>query len=1027
MKITETCVKRPVFATMLILSLVVVGIASYFQLGVDLYPKVDLPTVTITTVLEGASPEEVETQVTKPLEEAINTISGIDVLRSTSTEGQSGIYATFVLEKDLDEAVNDVRQKVSANIYKLPKDIESPIIQKVDPDAAPILAILLSGNRDPKEISEIADKQIKRRLQTVPDVGSVDLVGDRKREIQVFIDPNKLFSYNIPIQKVKQAIQSQNIEIPAGRLTWHMSERGLRTLGRAQKVEELENIIVDHYQGTPIKVSDIGYVLDTTEEPRSLARVNGKSGVSLLIRKQSGSNTIEVTDNVIKRIEQLKEILPPDLKLSIVRDQSRFIRKSISEVEHHLILGAIFASLVVLFFMRSFRASLIAAIAIPVSLIATFALMKYMGFTINNLTLLALSICTGIVIDDAIIVLENIFRYVEEKGVTPFKAALEATDEIFEAVVATTLSLIVIFLPIAFMYGTVGRFFKSFGFTAAFAIAISMFVAFTLIPALTARLFKSGVSKKMQKSSKDTLIYSFIDNIYDKALIWSLNHRIVTVIIAILIVLSTPFLFQFVKFEFFPFDDMSEYEVIIQTQPGSSLEKTDQIVREIEEKIKKLPAVKDTFTTIGEGRGTVTNASIYVNLLPLKERTITQEELMKRSRTILKNYPGLRTSVQYVGQISGGGFRRTVFNLVIQGPEIDQLQVYAKTFISNLRQYGTFVDLDTAQPEVSPEVKVSIDREKASELGIDILSIATAMRTMIGGEKVSDFKEGTEQYDVRLRLEDMYRQSIENVQALPIQTASGDLIRLENIATVYEGKSPSQIDHYNMEREVTVVANLEGMALGDAIKVSDKELKKLNLPVEYNTYYMGYGELMGEAVFNFLIAALLSIVFIYIVLAAQFNSFSQPLIIMASIPLSIPFGLLSLIVFNQSLNIDSMIGVLLLFGIVKKNAILQVDYTNTLVKEGKPVKEAIIEADHARLRPILMTTLTIIAGMLPIAVGRGDGSAARASMAILIIGGQALCLGITLLVTPVLYSLFTDIKIFTGNFYEKYIAKSDNS
>lgn len=1030
MNLTELCVKKPVFATMLILTLVVLGLASYSQLGIDLFPKVDIPTVSVMTVLEGASPEEVETQVTKPLEEALNTIEGVDDMGSTTMEGLSVINVSFVLEKNLDEAVNDVRQKVSANLDLLPDDVKNPVIEKFDPDASPIIGIVVSGKRSDREITEIADKKIKRQLQTVRNVGSVTLVGDRKREIQVFIDPNKLFTYNLSIDDVKNSIKAQNVEIPGGRLTWNYYEKGLRTMGRIDKVSEFDNLIVANFKGAPVHLKDIGYVVDGTEEARSLSRLNGKNAVTLLIRKQSGSNTIEVVNGVLKKISDLKKILPEDIKLSTVMDQSRFIRKSIAEVEHHMILGAIFASLVVLLFIRNIRAALISAITIPVSIIATFVMMKYMGFTLNNLTLLALSLCTGIIIDDAIIVLENIFRYVEEKGYSPFEAAIAGTKEIFGAVLATTVSLIVIFVPVAFMKGTVGRFFYSFGLTATFAIATSFFVALTLVPTLTARILKKTDPSLHEAESKESLMFKIINSNYDKALKWSLNHRIIMVIIAVLIVASTPFLFKHVKNEFFPKDDMSQYQIVIQTPPGSSLDESDRILKSIEEKVQKLPGVKDVFATIGSTGGTssnVTNASIFVNLIPIQERKESQEDIMQLSRDILKNYPGLRTSVQNLGAISGGGFRQTEFNMVVQGPEMSKLELYSKQIINELSKYPGFVDLDTAQEKVSPEAKLKIDRDKSSDLGINILSIASALRTMIGGEDVSKYREGVEQYDIRLRLDPEFRQNSSNVLQLPIRDGNGQLLRLENIAKITEGKSASQIDHFNQQRQITIIANLK-IPLGDAIKIGNEVVKNVNLPPQYSTTFTGKGKLLKEANEGFIVAALLSIVFIYIVLAAQFNRFLQPLIIMASIPLSVPFGLLSLLVFNQTLNIDSMIGILLLFGIVKKNAILQVDYTNTLVETGMPTEKAIIEADHARLRPILMTTLAIMAGMLPIALGKGDGSAPRATMATLIIGGQALSLFITLLITPVLYSLFSEIKgkYFTKNKNEQDINNNND-
>lgn len=1021
MNLTELCVKRPVFAAMLIATVVVLGVASYFSLGIDLFPKVDLPTVTVTTILEGASPEEVETQITKPLEESLNTIEGVDEMASTSIEGQSFITVSFVLEKDLDEAVNDVRQKVSASLSLLPDNVENPVIVKFDPDASPIIGIVVSGKRTPREITEIADKTIKRQLETVSNVGSVTLVGDRKREIQVYVDPNKLFSYNLSIDDVKKAIINQNVEIPGGRLTWKLREKGLRTLGRIETISELDDVIIADFKGAPVRVKDIGYAVDGTEEARSISRLNGKNAVALLIRKQSGSNTIQVVDGIFEKINSLQAIIPPDIKLNVVMDQSRFIRKSIAEVEHHLVLGAVFASLVVLLFMRNLRATLIAAISIPVSIIATFTLMKYMQFTINNLTLLALSLCTGIIIDDAIIVLENIFRYVEEKGFTPLEAAVEATKEIFGAVLATTLSLIVIFVPVAFMSGIIGRFFYSFGLTATFAIATSFFVALTLIPTLTARIFKQVDKTKPISTSKESLLFKVINNTYDKALRWSLNHRLVMLISAILIIASTPLIFKHIRFEFFPNDDMSQFNVSVQTPPGSSLEASNIILSKIEKDIQALPTIVDVFTTIGNSgtsNSNINNSLIFINLLPLSERTIAQDITMQKVRDILKKYPGLRTSVQYTGMISGGGMRSTAFNMVLQGPDISELEKISKRLIDKLSQYPGFVDLDTAQADVFPETEVKIDRDKASDLGINIYSVASALRTMVSGEKISTFKEGAEQYFIRLRLDQQFRKNAETIYPLPIRTASGQLVRLENIATIEEGKSPSQIDHYNQQRQITIISNLN-IALGDAIKIVNKVVESMKLPPQYTTHQIGKGKLLGEAVTNFLIAAGLSIIFIYIVLAAQFNSFSQPLIIMASIPLSFPFGLLSLLIFNQTLNIDSMIGVLLLFGIVKKNAILQVDYTNTLIQKGLSVKDAIIEADHARLRPILMTTLAIIAGMLPIALGKGDGSAPRASMAILIIGGQVLCLFITLLITPVLYSLFADAKVTLYKYVER--------
>ena len=538
MSLYEICVRRPVFATMLIMSLVVLGLASYRELGVDLFPKVDLPTVTVTTRLEGASPEEIENQITKRVEEVVNTISGIDELRSTTIEGQSQVYATFILEKDINVAANEVREKVSAIVSQFPAGTDAPVIEKFDPDSSPVMAIVVSGKRSAREVTEIADKKIKRQLETVKDVGAISLVGDRKREIQIFVNPDRLAAYSLSIQQVKEAVRRQNIEIPGGRLTWQNREQGLRTMGRIERVDDFNELIVADYKAAPVRLRDIGYVMDGEEEPRTLSRLDGNNAVSLLIRKQSGTNTVEVTDRVKEKLKEIQDALPKDINTQTVKDQSRFIKLSVSQVEEHLILGGFLASIIILFFIRNLKTAFIAAIAIPTSIIAAFTAMRYMGFTLNSMTLLALSVCTGIVIDDAIIVLENIFRHIEEGGQTPFEAAIKGTKEIALAVTATTLSLVVIFIPVAFMGGLVGRFWKSFGLTATIAIGISLLVSFTLTPMLSSRLLKAP-DKSGKGKSKESRFYALLERVYIAMLRWCLGHRAVVVILAIGLFFST--------------------------------------------------------------------------------------------------------------------------------------------------------------------------------------------------------------------------------------------------------------------------------------------------------------------------------------------------------------------------------------------------------------------------------------------------------------------------------------------------------
>ena len=1010
MSLPEICIRRPVFATMLVVSLVVLGVASLRTLGVDIYPKVDFPTVTVTTRLEGASPEEIESQITKPIEEAINTISGLDELRSTTIEGQSQVFVSFVLEKSIETAANEVREKVSTVLRDFPPGTDAPVIERFDPDASPIMAIVVSGARVPREVTEIADKKIKRQLETIKDIGAVSLVGGRKREVQVHIDPDRLTAYNLSIQQVKEAIRKQNSEIPGGRLTWEAREEGLRTLGRVEDANAFNEIIVADVKGAPVRVKDIGYASDGEEEARTLSRLDGENAVSLLVRKQSGTNTVEVVDRITARLAEIQETLPQDIRFQIVRDQSRFIRRSMSEVEEHLILGGFLAALVVLFFIRNWRSAIITAISIPASIIATFSFLRYMGFTLNNMTMLGLSLSTGIVIDDAIIVLENIFRHMEEEKRSPMEAALAGTQEIALAVLATTMSLIVIFLPVAFMGAIVGRFFRSFGLTMTFAIFVSLVIAFTLVPMLCSRFLK--VTSHHQ-SARETRFYAALEHGYEYLLAWCLRHRVITLLCAVGIFASLRWLLPMTKVEVFQDDDMSEFEVIAETPPGSSLDRSDTVLRQVEADLRTIPEVEHLFTTIGvrgQFQSNVTDASIYIGLTHLSQRQRSQNELMQVVRDLLKKYQDLRLSVQNLNLMQGGGFRQTPFNLTMRGPDLNMLDRFSQALIGKLETIPGFVDVDTGQALRHPEVQVHIDRRKASDLGVRVEDIASALRTQVGGERISFYREAGEQYNVRLRLQPSARKNEATVAELMVPARDGTLVRLSNVTTLLTGKSPAQIDRFAQERQVTVIANLYNKPMGEAMLQGNAEVKALNLGPEYSTAYTGRGKIMIEAMQNFAIAFVLSIAFIYIVLAAQFESFIHPVTIMVSMFLSLPFGILSLIVTDQPLSIYSVLGVFLLMGVVKKNAILQVDYTNHLREKGMNRYEAQIVADRVRLRPILMTTLTIIAGMLPIALGKGDGAAARASLATVVVGGQAMCLFITLLVTPVVYSFFDDMR-----------------
>jgi HAE1 family hydrophobic/amphiphilic exporter-1 len=1057
-------VRRPVFTTMLLTALVVLGLASFAKLGVDIFPKVDLPTITVTTRLPGASPEEIESQITKPIEEVVNTIAGLDELRSSTIEGQSQIFATFILERNVQEAANDVREKVATVLSRLPAGTEAPVIEKFDPDSAPVLALVVSGQRSAREVTEIADKRIKRQLETVRDVGAITIVGGRKREIQVAVDPDRLAAYGLAIQQVRDALLRQNVEIPGGRLTGGAREEGVRTLGRIESPRAFEDLIVADLKTGPVRVRDVGVVTDAEEEPRTLARLNGQPAVSLVIRKQSGTNTVEVVDRIKARLADIRPGLPQDIRFEVVRDLSRFIKRSFNEVKDHVLLGGLLASLIVATFIGrltwwevgavglitaavgwaffqgdpelllavtaaasvvtmvlfaavpKLRPAFVAALAIPCSIVATFTVMRAAGFTLNSLTMLGLSLSTGIVIDDAIIVLENIYRHIHEERRPPFEAAISGTREISLAVTATTLSLVVIFLPVAFMGGLVGRFWNSFGLTATFAIAVSLVVAFTLTPMLAARIFKPRADDPAGASGEGHGetggLYRTLEAAYEGLLAWCLRHRWVVVLACLAIFGSGWALATRSRLEFVVDDDMSEFEVVAEAPPGSSLERTAEIIQGIETEVRKVPEVVTLFSTAGvrgQFQSNVTDISLYVGLTHLSRRTRSQQEIMQDVRRRLQVFPGLRISAQQIALIGGGGFRQTPFNLILRGPDLARLEGYARAVIRDLAARPGFVDLDTGQANRQPEVQVRIDRQKASDLGVRVDAVASTLRTMVGGEKVGFYRELGEQYDVRLRVGQAHRDRPEALAGLYVPAADGRLVRLDNVTTLAAGMSPGQIERYSQERSISIVSNLYQTVLADAFRDAYAAVRRLDLPPDYGTVTIGRGKLLQEALQNFLIALVLSLAFIYIVLAAQFESFVHPITIMVSMFLAVPFGLLTLLLVGKTLNIYSIMGLFLLMGVVKKNAILQVDYTNVLRARGMPRAQAQLAADRARLRPILMTTLAIIAGMLPVALGRGDGSASRASLATVVVGGQALCLAVTLLAAPVIYSMFDDL------------------
>jgi HAE1 family hydrophobic/amphiphilic exporter-1 len=815
-------------------------------------------------------------------------------------------------------------------------------------------------------------------------------------------------------------MRQQNMELPAGSVNAGATELSVRTLGRLVDPAQFDDIAIATRGPYVVKLSDIGHAEDSEEEPTTAARLNGEPSVTLVVSKQSGQNTVATADAIKQRLKEIAPLLPKDLHVQIVNDQSIFIKNAVHALESHLIEGSFLAAFIVFIFLANVRTTLISAVAIPTSIISTFSLMAAMGYALNQITMLALTLMVGIVIDDAIIVLENIYRYMEEKGFPPFEAAIKGTREIGLAVMATTLSLMAVFLPIGFMGGIVGRFMSSFGFTASFAIAVSLLVSFTMTPMLSSRFIKIPAPKKpgSHNASKESGLFRVLDGYYTRMLVWSMAHRKSMVALSVAVAVSTVPLFMMVGKEFLPADDRGEFQVLVRSPEGTSLAATTTIAERIARDIRGLPGVTATLTSIGNSTsgfggvaiGAGNRASIYVKLVSRDQRANSQQNVMLSARELLTHYPAdLRTAVLQAGG-AGGGQADVMY--VLGGPDLEKLDSYSHAMIDSVKRVRFVADVDSSLVFGKPELRVEIDRQRAADLGVRVNDIAQALNTLVAGQVVSTFPSGGEQYDVRLRAAREYRTSVEGLSQLTVfSTNKQGWVPLDQVVRLRTGTAPSSIGRLNRQRQATITANvLPGGSQADVIGALNTIARDLHMDPGYGTAVTGTGRELGRAVYYFGLAFALTFVFMYIVLAAQFESFIHPFTILLTLPIAIPFGVLSLLVMGQSINVFSALGMLLLFGIVKKNAILQIDHTNGLRASGMDRYEAIIQANRDRLRPILMTTTALVAGMLPLIISSGEGSATNRSIGVLVVGGQTLCLLLTLLAVPVFYSMFDDAK-----------------
>jgi HAE1 family hydrophobic/amphiphilic exporter-1 len=1007
-------VRRAVFASVLMLTIVVVGLAGYRSLGVDAFPKVDFPSVSITARLDGAAPEEVETQITDKIEAAVNTISGIDDLRSISSEGVSQVYVMFQLEKDIDVAAQEVRDHVSTTLPDLPQGIDPPVVQKLDPDASPILYVAVHGPDPIREVTEVADKQIRRAIENIPGVGQVNLVGGRKRQINVWLDTDALRAHGLTAADVQRAIASQNLAAPGGSVETGPRNLTLRVKGRVETPIELGRVVVRQAGDHPIRVEDVARVEDGAEHEDTAAALDGKPTLVMSIRKQSGENTVAVVKAIRERLSSVERALPAGYKLQVVRDASLTIQTQVDAVKEHLVLGALFAALVVLLFLGNVRSTAIAALAIPISIVGTFGLMAYKGFTLNIITLLALALAVGIVIDDAIVVLENIFRFVHEKGMKPFPAAIAATKDIGLAVLATTLSLVAVFLPIGFMSGIVGRFMSSFGFTMAFAIGVSLFVSFTVTPMLAARWLDPPGAQKRPSVLERVVdrLYHPVERGYMAMLGWSMRHRWVILLGCVAALGSCGPLFKAVPKGFIPENDEAQFEINVRAPEGTSLPATLLIADRVARETRRIPGVAYTLATIGDNEQRTPNlARIYVKLVDPKDRTASHRELMARARRdVLSRLPkDLRIDVSDVAMFNTGTSTKLV-QYVVSGPSVGELARVADHVMAKLRKVPGATDVDSSLVLGKPEVQLEVLRDKAADLGVQVADISNAARLMVGGLKASTYEENGEDYDIRLRAGEADRSRLDRLGSIMVPSTKVGSVALRDVVHFREEAGPSEVNRLNRRRQVTISANvLPGFGESDVLSAVERIVRDEHLPAGYGAQAIGRSKETARAAAAFGFAFLLSFIFMYLVLAAQFESWIHPFTILVSLPLTVPFALLSLLIFHQSLTIMSALGLLVLFGIVKKNSILQVDHANNLRAEGMPRDQAILAANRDRLRPILMTTVAFVAGMLPLMTSRGIGAGINRATAGIVIGGQSLSLLLTLLATPVVYSLLDDL------------------
>lgn len=1011
MILTDISLKRPVFATVSILALVILGLVSYMSLNIDEWPDVEFPFVTIQIPYKGAAPEQVDSKIIQKVEEAVSSISGVNHINSTASEGVAVTTIEFTLETSPNVAAQDVRDKIGRIRGDLPQDADEPVIMRFDPTETPIVSVAVTSDKlSVREMTTLVDDVIKRRLETIGGVGAITVQGSQKREIHINLERDKLAAYGLTLTDVIDNLRGENMEVPGGKLTRGEREVSMRTMGNLVTATEFLSVPVGRKDGIQLYVNHVATVSDTTEEVTNITKYNGKPAIGLDIMKQSGSNTVKVANEIKRAVVTMKKDLPPGVELTLVRDNSVKIRESVNDVLFNLVVGGLLAVVIVFVFLGNWRSTLISAIAIPASIISTFFLMKLLGYTLNTMSLLALSLAVGILIDDAIVVIENIVRHME-MGKDKFTAAAEATQEIGLAVTATTLTLVAVFMPVAMMTGIVGQFFKQFGITVAFAVMVSLVIAFTLTPMLSANYLDISHGQKQNILGRAlTWVNMHFDRLterYSRVLEIILRHRLKAIALATLLFFGSLALVPLLGSGFMTRTDDGELQITADIDSGLSVDGATKLADQMSEAISNMPEVSKVYSVSQPD-----SLSCYVKLKDKHDRKRTLDQVAGDLRKQFSELPSMKVSI-----IQNSGMRpEKPVSLILKGESLDVLEDIGSQAQRIMENTKGAADVTSSYKPGKPDAQIVMKRERAADLGVSTGSIADTLRTMFNGVVVSQFKDGDDRYDVRARLKSDDRQGLDDVRGIYMPSRYKDadqksvLIPLEQVTETVYSTSPSEILRYDRQKEIKLTANLVKTSLGEFNKALFAELGKLNLPLGYSFVTTGESERMDDTFTSMAMALFLAVTFIFFILAGQFESYIDPFSIMLSLPLAIIGAILGLLVMGSEMSLMSMIGIIMLMGLVTKNAILLVDFAKQRMAEGMPRDKALVDAARVRMRPIMMTTAAMVFGMLPLAIGFGPGAEGRAPMAHAIIGGLIVSTMLTLVVVPVVYSLLDDIK-----------------